>query len=175
MILYHGTDEKSAKSILQSGIDLYAGNERSDFGQGFYTTPDFSMACTWANRKGIFSRPAVVSFLFDDDYLTKDIHCRVFDTSDLVWAQFIANNRNGYKYACRMRMQENNLRAQYDIVIGQTADGSVAMKVRNLRNSVQPVDEETLCDFKAKTYADQYSFHTAKGIALLSNGRIRLL
>ncbi len=53
----------------------------------------------------------------------QELRCREFKEADLIWAQFIANNRNGFRYARMMTMSENNLRGQYELVIGQIADG----------------------------------------------------
>lgn len=71
MVLYHGTDDKSANNIVKNGIDLYSGSLHTDFGPGFYTTPDIKLAEIWAKRKGIFSRGAVVSYVIDEEYLGK--------------------------------------------------------------------------------------------------------
>ena len=66
MILYHGTDEQSAKGIISQGVDLFAGSIHTDFGPGFYTTPDFDLAQKWAERKGIFTRGAVISYRIEE-------------------------------------------------------------------------------------------------------------
>ena len=40
MKLYHGTDFTSAYAIASNGVDLSYSKNFSDFGKGFYTTPD---------------------------------------------------------------------------------------------------------------------------------------
>lgn len=174
LVLYHGTDEKSAKSITEDGIDLYSGSLHTDFGPGFYTTPDFDLAKIWAKRKGVFSRGAVVSYRVDEGLLER-LSVRQFVNTDLIWAQFIANNRNGFRYVRKMEMQENNLTGQYDIVIGQIADGKVSDITRYLQEDGLAVDEDVLCELRRKEYPMQYSFHTPKGIKLLTEPRIRLI
>ena len=175
MVLYHGTDEKSAMTILEDGIDLYAGNIHTDFGQGFYLTPDIAMATQWAQRKGIFSRGAIVSYQFDEQKAFQELRCREFKYADLIWAQFIANNRNGFRYTRMMAMSENNLRGQYELVIGQIADGQVSSITRTLQAELAAVDEDVLSNFRRKEYSKQYSFHSKKAVERLENGRIRLI
>lgn len=175
MILYHGTDRVSADNIISRGVDIYCGNSRSDFGQGFYTTPDIRMAESWARRKGIFTRGAVVSFVFDESVLQSCVRARVFESADLIWAQFVANNRNGISYARRMRMADNNLMGQYDLVVGPTADGDVANITRRLEKAVEPVSQDVLSEFVKKRLSLQYSFHSHEAVTLLLNPRIRLI
>ena len=174
MILYHGTDERSAKAIISLGVDLFAGSIHTDFGPGFYTTPDIYLAQKWAERKGIFTRGAVISYRIEESKIG-GIHFRRFDTPDLVWAQFIANNRNGFRYVRNMEMQENNLTGQYDIVIGQIADGKVSDITRYLREEKLAVDKDVLNELIRKQYSLQFSFHTQKGLELLTDPRIRLI
>ena len=175
MVLYHGTDEQSARSILEDGIDLFAGNIHTDFGQGFYLTPDFSMATQWAKRKGLFTRGAIVSYQFNEEKAIQQLRCREFKEADLVWAQFIANNRNGFRYARMMAMSENNLRGQYELVIGQIADGQVTSITRTLQAEMAAVDEAVLSNFRRKEYSKQYAFHSLAALDMLQNGRIRLI
>ena len=162
MVLYHGTDEQSARSILEDGIDLFAGNIHTDFGQGFYLTSDFSMATQWAKRKGLFTRGAIVSYQFNEEKAIQQLRCREFKEADLVWAQFIANNRNGF-------------RGQYELVIGQIADGQVTSITRTLQAEMAAVDEAVLSNFRRKEYSKQYAFHSLAALDMLQNGRIRLI
>ena len=175
MILYHGTDENSAKDILLRGIVLALGNERADFGQGFYTTPDKQMAEKWAARKGVMSRGAVISFLFDESSIPDCLSTKRFDQADLIWAQFVANNRNGFRYIRKMEEPDNNLYGQYDIVIGPTADGDVANITRALEADALPVSSADVEAMTQRVLSWQYSFHTQAGVALLNGGRIRLV
>ena len=175
MVLYHGTDEQSARAILENGIDLFVGNIHTDFGQGFYLTTDILMAKQWSQRKGLFTRGAIVSYQFDEEKAIKELRCREFKDADLIWAQFIANNRNGFRYARMMNMSENNLRGQYELVIGQIADGQVSSITRTLQAEMAAVDETVLSNFRRKEYSTQYSFHSKPAIAKLQNGRLRLI
>ena len=83
MVLYHGTDEESARKILTNGIDLYAGNTCTDFGQGFYLTPDIVMATQWAQRKGLFTRGAIVSYKFEEEKASMSSKCKHASTLEL--------------------------------------------------------------------------------------------
>lgn len=47
---YHGTNNKSADSILNNGIDINKGRNDADFGLGFYMTEDFRQAQSWAKK-----------------------------------------------------------------------------------------------------------------------------
>ena len=47
---YHGTNNKSANSILNNGIDINKGRNDADFGLGFYMTEDFRQAQSWAKK-----------------------------------------------------------------------------------------------------------------------------
>ena len=50
-VLYHGTNSENAKKICK-GINVKRGNEKTDFGKGFYTTDNFKTATIWDyNRK----------------------------------------------------------------------------------------------------------------------------
>lgn len=51
LVLYHGTDDISAASILGDGIDINKCSRFTDFGQGFYTTTYLSQAKNWAHLK----------------------------------------------------------------------------------------------------------------------------
>ncbi|CAG5114458.1 unnamed protein product, partial [Candidula unifasciata] len=53
-LYFHATDAQSAKSILESGIDLTKTRSREDFsnGYGFYVTTEYAEAMKWATRKG---------------------------------------------------------------------------------------------------------------------------
>lgn len=60
LVLYHGTDEISAHSIIpgptqQHTIQLKYGYKKNDFGSGFYTTTNLLQAKHWANKKVLLS------------------------------------------------------------------------------------------------------------------------
>src|SRR5213595_2840083 len=49
--VYHGTNLFSAKVILYNGIMLNAQRELTDFGKGFYVTPNLKQAKEWSHVK----------------------------------------------------------------------------------------------------------------------------
>jgi hypothetical protein len=51
LVLYHGTDNESARKIISTGVDLSLCNPLTDFGRGFYTTTNLEQAKTWAILK----------------------------------------------------------------------------------------------------------------------------
>lgn len=57
LILYHGTDDKSAREIIAHGIDLSLCSPLTDFGRGFYTTTNLEQAKNWAVLKATKLRP----------------------------------------------------------------------------------------------------------------------
>jgi hypothetical protein len=72
LVVYHGTDEQSALSIM-SGIDLKIGPPSTDLGRGFYVTSIFSSAKYWANQKVRRSsrNAAVLTFQIERDTLAE--------------------------------------------------------------------------------------------------------
>ena len=53
-IFFHGTGHKSAKNIMEDGIDVTKGKKQQDFsnGDGFYLGKNFDEACRWARSRG---------------------------------------------------------------------------------------------------------------------------
>ena len=70
---YHGTDHKSAKSILEEGIKLKAGSPECDFsnGYGFYLTDNDVYALDWAREKSKAKAGAVLIFNITKDCFNK--------------------------------------------------------------------------------------------------------
>ena len=59
ILLYHGTDGTSAKSILANGLDPLRFSQFADFGPGFYTTTNLIQARKWARLKSIRTTPDI--------------------------------------------------------------------------------------------------------------------
>ncbi len=69
MILYHGTNLKSAQAIYKNQtVDVSVGSTSVDFGPGFYTTNDLKTAEKWAIRKGLTRLDKSAVLLLDFDY-----------------------------------------------------------------------------------------------------------
>jgi hypothetical protein len=69
LVLYHGTDDRSAQNIMQNGVDLNYCKALSDFGRGFYLTTWLHQAKNWANvrcrrlRRSAPTRPPIATVL----------------------------------------------------------------------------------------------------------------
>ncbi|MFJ6747772.1 DUF6531 domain-containing protein [Streptomyces sp. NPDC091266] len=50
--LFHGTNKNAGASIRQNGVDTGFSTRPMDFGNGFYTTRDFTQAANWAAKSG---------------------------------------------------------------------------------------------------------------------------
>lgn len=177
MILYHGTDEKSARNILTNGINISFCNEYTDFGKGFYTTDTLRSAEAWGLQRGRIEgcRGAVVSFQIDIMRLRSVLAVLEFETADLTWGQFVFNNRNNLKYAKMMPMTLHNHFAAFDVVIGPIADGSVSETAKYLRENTLPISQDILEKITQKDYGTQFSFHTTAAFDALGIPRVRLL
>lgn len=104
MLLYHGTDELSAKNIIEQGIDLTMSTRCADFSQGnaFYLTKDYDSALEWSERMVQTSgqRAAIVAFKIDKDVLNAVTHLSltVDDYTNKVWWQCVVSHfRRGRK------------------------------------------------------------------------------
>jgi hypothetical protein len=66
VVLYHGTNDTSAHSIVILGVDLRRSEPNKDFGRGFYTTTRMKSAELFADRrvKRSGGLPAVVALEF---------------------------------------------------------------------------------------------------------------
>lgn len=144
MKVYHGTTLGNAVNICEDGIDLSKSNAYLDFGKGFYVTPDIEMAKNMAYRvsardrkaKSVF--PAVLCFEYTENL---ELNYRKFDCENIEWAKFIMANRVSYKIANELGLLDSNADLRYDVIIGGTADGSVANIASDLRyGKISPQD-----------------------------------
>src|SRR3972149_3026500 len=118
--LYHGTDDRSAASILDVGVRSATFRVNRDFGPGFYTTTVERQAFTWAwlRSQGIPGpQPAVIQFDVDRD--------RVGQLQNLwfVRGSFDAEDYWSLVFQCRQGGNHRPLGATpwYDVVIGPVA------------------------------------------------------
>lgn len=106
---FHGSRTKVDKP------DLSFSRKTLDFGRGFYVTPVYEQAVSWAMRWLRRNRPAIVNrYVFHDEKLS-ELNVRVLDFPfyDREWLRFVADSRAGIT-------QE-----QYDIVRGGIANDKV--------------------------------------------------
>lgn len=148
ILLYHGTDDVSANSIIGNGIDLARSSGEADFGRGFYTTTGQDIAYSWAWQRCLFrpcAQPAIVSFSVDRDALAELAtlwFVRVQADSDDYW-KFVVHCWRGGDHG------RNSGGSWYDVVVGPMAATPVLLR-------------------SALPNTDQVSFHTETAIGLLN-------
>ena len=162
-VLYHGTNSENAKKICK-GINVKRGNEKTDFGKGFYTTDNFKTATIWARRKTELygGTQAIVTLYFDEDAAK---HIIKYFKDDLDWGRFIINNRNGKQYIERVAYKDNNLDGKYEITIGRIADIDIITISKELMRNDQML--ESLDRILNLNYPLQIVFHTERAISYI--------
>lgn len=139
MKVYHGTISSGAENIIKNGISLTKGKRKVDFGQGFYTTSSFKFAKSTAMNKAkktnsynqVYVDPYVITFEYDERKAEENCNILSFIKSDVKWAQFIINNRNGFEYMDSIGSHFHNINQNYDIVQGSVADNDIDNMVYN--------------------------------------------
>lgn len=123
MILYHGSDQTVSQP------NLHAGKRNNDYGQGFYCTAHYDLACEWASkRKGLSG--------YVNQYELDMSGLRVLDLTDkryniLNWMTLLLENRT-FTLTTPISVQARDyLKAQFgvaldgiDVVKGYRADDS---------------------------------------------------
>lgn len=158
--LFHGTN------VVFDVVDPLKGRRGTDFGQGFYLTPNQEsakrMAQRVATRKG--GGAVVMHYGVDESCLSNgDLSVRQFPVIDLSWLRFIVANRYNLLSAA-----EHNLQRRFDIVHGLVADDKVVQILDDLRNEMIS-EEDALARLRAAPFQTvQYSFHTERAVAYLN-------
>ena len=158
--LFHGTN------VVFDAVDPLKGRRGTDFGQGFYLTPNQEsakrMAQRVATRKG--GGAVVMHYGVDESCLSNgDLSVRQFPVIDLSWLRFIVANRYNLLSAA-----EHNLQRRFDIVHGLVADDMVVQILDDLRNEMIS-EEDALVRLRAAPFQTvQYSFHTERAVAYLN-------
>lgn len=175
MIVYHGTISSCAENIIKNGILLEKGKPKVDFGQGFYTTNLYAFAKSTAKNKAEKTnihcgrnqvRPIVLKFNIHDS-LIKELNILKFDESDVRWAQFIINNRNGYEYVNNIDSHFHNLNHKYDIVMGGIADNRISLLAKELKELKEKVTKADIRNMIYPYYTNQISFHTPESLCCI--------
>ena len=159
--LYHGSNCDVIKPIPAKG------RRGTDFGQGFYLTPNMdsarSMASLVARREGEGTRSISV-FEFDLDAASAaGMVIRRFDFMDAEWMSFVLANRIFDRSA-----PDHNIDRLYDIVIGHIADDKIRNLIRLYRNGLMKQDDVLKAMHEAPWRVMQYSFHTPRSISFLT-------
>ncbi|MBR5566150.1 MAG: DUF3990 domain-containing protein [Roseburia sp.] len=178
MKVYHGTLLRHAVDICNNGIDLNKSKKYLDFGRGFYVTPDIEMAKNMARRALEFEKrakrgndafPAVMTFEYKE---CQELNYKKFEFEDINWAKFIMANRLTLDVVQKLGLIDSNADLKYDIIIGGTADGSVANIASNLRfGTLKPEEFElNLSDFLKKdgsSFGIQIVFCTERALSCI--------
>ena len=173
MKLYHGTISTGAENIIKNGIKLERGKPKVDFGQGFYTTPSFNFAMSTAINKAnktnaydseLNVKPYILTYNFDLEKAKKNCNVLTFSETDIKWAQFIINNRNGFDYMDSVGSHFHNVKHQYDIVQGSIADNEIVLLAKNLNTLKERVKTNDIDSLLYSYITKQISFHTYKSL-----------
>lgn len=173
MKLYHGTISTGAENIIKNGIKLERGKPKVDFGQGFYTTPSFNFAMSTAINKAnktnaydseLNVKPYILTYNFDLEKAKKNCNVLTFSETDIKWAQFIINNRNGFDYMDSVGSHFHNVKHQYDIVQGSIADNEIVLLAKNLNILKERVKTNDIDSMLYSYITKQISFHTYKSL-----------
>lgn len=114
MKVYHGT------GVSFDRPDLDHCNAVSDFGKGFYVTPDPGYAWKHANNRVKETSGEsfwINEYTFDDELARKELAIKEFDDMES-WARFVVENRLGIE------------QDYYDLAIGPSADDSFEAVVK---------------------------------------------
>ena len=158
--LYHGTNESFDTP------DPNRGRRGTDFGQGFYLTPDFDSAVNIAGlsvvRAGI-GRKVVMRYDFDEDKAeVLGLNRRRFPSLDEEWMAFIIANRMGDRKA-----SDHNIDRLYDVVDGLVADDKIVTLLRRYQMG-ELTQGDILKILQQRPWRTaQYSFHSRKAIMCL--------
>lgn len=187
MILYHGTDNISAESIIKNGIDLKYGKKYVDNGPGFYLTQKLEFAVRRAQMttdtlKQFYSAqsiyPAVLEIEFKLPKNDKDIIIKEFAESGYDWKEFVFYNRAGYEFIQENNINTNNhnLDCKFDIVIDETADAGINNIVSAAKNEENIEFLAAYIDLIKKStkeyWGKQISLHSDKACSYINSMKI---
>lgn len=155
LVLYHGTTQRYAKAIQKGGVDLDRCAKATEFGQGFYMTPNLPQAMRHATRifreqRALAKRGGLDPWLPTVlEYQVRRVDLMMltalwFATPTADWTDFVNHCLRGLPHM-------NSTPGFYDVVSGP---------IRNNRQTVEPRPLE------------QVSFHTEQSVGLLKNAYI---
>jgi Protein of unknown function (DUF3990) len=121
LLLYHGTDDVSARKIVAQGVDLSLCNPLTDFGRGFYTTTNLEQAKNWAVLKAMKIRAhapqaigIVIELRVSRTWLgSLESLAFVREASETGFADFVR--------FCRLGGEPHRIAGNYQIVYGPVA------------------------------------------------------
>lgn len=175
MVLYHGTIGKYAKDIAQNGILLSKSKRYLDFGPGFYLTPEYPFALKTAihransyNKfnKGHHESPAILKFDLDEAMLNI-LNTKQFTYSNSEWYKYVIHNRCKREFLDGNHITTHNQDQRYDLSIGPTADGEIALVAKEYQEGKCCIDLQTMRRFGA-SMGTQYVLHTKKSLSCIT-------
>lgn len=121
--IYHGSPNKICKPQFGYGEDKH------DYGKGFYTTLDFELACEWAVCTSDGANGYVHKYLLDTSELSVLMLNKKYDV--LTWLATLAKHRSAAT-SKKYKLNEQKLIdkyykkeiEEYDVIIGYRADDS---------------------------------------------------
>ena len=159
VVLYHGTNQAFRRPVPSRGRMC------TDFGRGFYLTPNFETARRIALRSADFSvvgRPVVLAFEFDYEMALRDLRTKTFARIDIPWTKFVIANRKRDDAAA-----DHNIDGRYDIVRGPVADDRLVRLLMKYDRGLMTLEELRMQLVKTQRGMVQYSFHTPKAMKFL--------
>ena len=110
IFVYHGGTEQIENPICKFG------RKSLDFGQGFYVTDILEQAITWGENIALARNKAVVvnRYKLNREEILNNYRCKIFQSYDKEWLEFIVGNRTG-----------QNTAAEFDYVEGGVANDRV--------------------------------------------------
>lgn len=110
IVVYHGGTDRIENPICKFG------RKNLDFGQGFYLTDLLEQAITWGkNIASVRNKNFIINrYKFNREEILRNYNCKIFESYDKEWLEFIVGNRTG-----------QNLAAEFDYVEGGVANDRV--------------------------------------------------
>ncbi len=163
--LYHGTNEPFDVP------DPNRGRRGTDFGQGFYLTPDFDSAASIAGLSVVRSgrgRKVVLCYDFDEDRAVElGLRRRRFEALDVEWMAFVMANRMSDRTAA-----DHNIDRLYDVVDGLVADDRIMTLLRRYQRGELSKDDILGILRQRPWRTVQYSFHSRKAVMCLLRRKV---
>lgn len=164
--LYHGSDK------IVERPELGKGSAKNDYGQGFYCTAHFELACEWASKNEAVNGYA-------NEYVLNLSDLKVLDLSDsayniLNWITLLIQNRTFASTAPISEQAKQYLLANfnvdvsgYDVIKGYRADDSYFSFARDFINNTISVQQLAKA-MKLGKLGIQYMLRTEKALANLT-------
>ena len=164
--LYHGTDTEIIVPLHDKG------RKGTDFGQGFYLTPNLESAVNMAHRvarRKNSPESVVMCYALDENQLVSSgLRIRSFLNIEPEWLRFVVANRYFQQDA-----SDHNLDKRWDIVHGFIADDRIVRLLDALVKG-SATEEDVLKALRTAQFKSvQYSFHSETAIYLLKKMEVK--